>query len=166
MSSTIEMTDMEDDHLTWYARAQIWYQYAGPYTMRTCLYPWCQRMMSQENFCVVYYDYLTAWSMTSIHNMRPVCEVCYMNMRKPTMREWVDHMDYEYSMGANPIPPRGDTSQTHTPLQGDETTHTPLQGDGTTHTLLQGEERSSTPFQGDGTTYAHPVIETDASMET
>ena len=91
-------TDMEDETITFYARQQIWQQYAGPYTIRKCLYPWCQRMMNQDDFCVIYYDRETVWDITSIHNMRPVCDVCYSSMRRPTMREWVDYMDYTHSM--------------------------------------------------------------------
>lgn len=97
--STIEMTDMEDDTITVYARHYLWQQYAGPYTLRKCLYPWCNRMMNQETFCVIYYDNTDARDITSIHNMRPVCDVCYASMRLPTMREWVDHMDHTYSKG-------------------------------------------------------------------
>jgi len=96
--ATIQMTDMEDDTITFYARQQIWYQYAGRYAARKCLYPWCNRIMNQDNFCVIYYDNTNMWDITSIHNMRPVCDVCYGSMRRPTMREWVDHMDYMHSM--------------------------------------------------------------------
>jgi len=96
-------TDMEDDTITFYARQQIWQQYSGAY-QRKCLYPWCNRIMNQDNFCVIYYDRMNAWDITSIQNMRPVCDVCYSSMRRPTMREWVDHMDYIHSMEANPIP--------------------------------------------------------------
>ena len=103
--ATIQMIDMEDDTITFYARQQIWQQFAGPYTIRKCLYPWCNRMMTQNNFCVIYYDRMNAWDITSIQNMRPVCDVCYSSMRRPTMREWVDHMDYIHSMEANPIHP-------------------------------------------------------------
>jgi hypothetical protein len=102
--ATIQMIDMEDDTITFYARQQIWQQFAGPYTIRKCLYPWCNLMMTQNNFCVIYYDRMNAWDITSIQNMRPVCDVCYSSMRRPTMREWVDHMDYIHSMDANPIP--------------------------------------------------------------
>jgi hypothetical protein len=91
-------TDMEDETITFYARQQIWQQYAGPYTIRKCLYPWCSRFMNQDNFCVIYYDRETVRDITSIHNLRPVCDVCYSSMRRPTMREWVDHMDYIHSM--------------------------------------------------------------------
>jgi hypothetical protein len=112
--ATIQMIDMEDDTITFYARQQIWQQFAGPYTIRKCLYPWCNLMMTQNNFCVIYYDRMNAWDITSIQNMRPVCDVCYSSMRRPTMREWVDHMDYIHSMDANPIPlSHGDAS---TPL--------------------------------------------------
>jgi hypothetical protein len=90
---------MEDETITFYARQQIWQQYAGPYTIRKCLYPWCSRFMNQDNFCVIYYDRETVRDITSIHNLRPVCDVCYSSMRRPTMREWVDHMDY--TMGTN-----------------------------------------------------------------
>ena len=99
--ATIQMIDMEDDTITFYARQQIWQQFAGPYTIRKCLYPWCNRMMTQNNFCVIYYDRMNAWDITSIQNMRPVCDVCYSSMRRPTMREWVDHMDYIHSMEVN-----------------------------------------------------------------
>ena len=102
--STIEMTDMEDDTITFYARQQIWQQYAGVYYQRKCLYPWCNRIMNQDDFCVIYYDHIPTWTITSINNMRPVCDVCYASMRRPTMREWVDYMDYSHSMEANPIP--------------------------------------------------------------
>lgn len=91
-------TDMEDETITFYARQQIWQQYAGPYTIRKCLYPWCSRFMNQDNFCVIYYDRETVRDIASIHNLRPVCDVCYSSMRRPTMREWVDHMDYIHSM--------------------------------------------------------------------
>lgn len=99
-------TDMEDDTITFYARQQIWQQYAVTY-QRKCLYPWCNRIMNQDNFCVIFYDNANAWDITSINNMRPVCDVCYASMRRPTMREWVDYMDYSYSMEAlrAPIPP-------------------------------------------------------------
>ena len=113
--ATIQMTDMEDDTITFYARQQIWYQYAGTYYQRKCLYPWCNRMMNQDNFCVIYYDNTTIWDITSINNMRPVCDVCYGSMRRPTMREWVDHMDYTHSMGAQ----SGDTHST--PSHGSHT---------------------------------------------
>lgn len=93
-------TDMEDDTITFYARQQIWQQYAGAY-QRKCLYPWCNRMMNQDNFCVIFYDNATVWDITSINNMRPVCDVCYASMRRPTMREWVDHMDYSYSVAGS-----------------------------------------------------------------
>jgi hypothetical protein len=99
--ATIQITYMEDDTITFYARQQIWQQFAGPYTIRKCLYPWCNRMMTQNNFCVIYYDNTNMWDITSIQNMRPVCDVCYSSMRRPTMREWVDHMDYIYSMDVN-----------------------------------------------------------------
>jgi len=99
--ATIQIIDMEDDTITFYARQQIWQQFAGPYTIRKCLYPWCNRMMTQNNFCVIYYDRMNAWDITSIQNMRPVCDVCYSSMRRPTMREWVDHMDYIHSMEMN-----------------------------------------------------------------
>jgi hypothetical protein len=99
-------TDMEDETITFYARQQIWQQYAGPYTIRKCLYPWCSRFMNQDNFCVIYYDREPVRDITSIHNLRPVCDVCYSSMRRPTMREWVDYMDY--SMGTNPIPSHGE----------------------------------------------------------
>jgi hypothetical protein len=92
-------TDMEDETITFYARQQIWQQYAGPYTIRKCLYPWCSRFMNQDNFCVIYYDREPVRDITSIHNLRPVCDVCYSSMRRPTMREWVDYMDHV--MGAN-----------------------------------------------------------------
>jgi len=105
-------TDMEDDNLTFYARQQIWYQYAGIYYQRKCLYPWCSRIMNQDNFCVIYYDNTNMWDITSIQNMRPVCDVCYASMRRPTMREWVDHMDYTHSMEANPIPSHGEETNT------------------------------------------------------
>jgi hypothetical protein len=95
--ATIQMIDMEDDTITFYARQQIWQQYSGAY-QRKCLYPWCNRIMNQDNFCVIYYDRMNAWDITSIQNMRPVCDVCYSSMRRPTMREWVDHMDYIHSM--------------------------------------------------------------------
>jgi hypothetical protein len=91
-------TDMEDDTITFYARQQIWQQYAGAYYQRKCLYPWCNRIMNQNNFCVIFYDHTPMWNITSIQNMRPVCDVCYSSMRRPTMREWVDHMDYIHSM--------------------------------------------------------------------
>jgi len=93
-------TDMEDDTITFYARQQIWQQYSGAY-QRKCLYPWCNRIMNQDNFCVIYYDRMNAWDITSIQNMRPVCDICYSSMRRPTMREWVDHMDYIHSMEVN-----------------------------------------------------------------
>ena len=99
--STIEMTDMEDDRLTFYARQQIWQQYAGAYYQRKCLYPWCTRIMNQDTFCVIYYDNTHMWNVTSINNMRPVCDVCYSSMRRPTMREWVDYMDYMHSMAVS-----------------------------------------------------------------
>ena len=108
--STIQMTDMEDDTITFYARQQIWLQYAGPYTIRKCLYPWCNRIMNQDTFCVVYYDNINLWDVTSIQNMRPVCDVCYASMRRPTMREWVDHMDHLYSIGGSHTPSDGDAS--------------------------------------------------------
>jgi hypothetical protein len=100
-------TDMEDETITFYARQQIWQQYAGPYTIRKCLYPWCSRFMNQDDFCVIYYDRETVRDIASIHNLRPVCDICYSSMRRPTMREWVDHMDYIHSMEAlrAPIPP-------------------------------------------------------------
>lgn len=91
-------TDMEDETITFYARQQIWQQYAGIYYQRKCLYPWCSRFMNQDNFCVIYYDREPVRDITSIHNLRPVCDVCYSSMRRPTMREWVDHMDYIHSM--------------------------------------------------------------------
>ena len=91
---------MEDDTITFYARQQIWQQYSGAY-QRKCLYPWCNRIMNQDNFCVIYYDRMNVWDITSIQNMRPVCDVCYSSMRRPTMREWVDHMDYIHSMEVN-----------------------------------------------------------------
>jgi hypothetical protein len=50
---------------------------------------------------VIYYDNTNAWDITSIQNMRPVCDVCYSSMRRPTMREWVDHMDYMHSMAVS-----------------------------------------------------------------
>ena len=56
-------------------------------------------MMNQDTFCVIYYDNTNMWNVTSIDNMRPVCDVCYASMRRPTMREWVDHMDYTHSNG-------------------------------------------------------------------
>ena len=93
------ISDMDDDAFTFYARQQIWYQYAGTYCQRKCLYPWCSRMMTQDTFCVIYYDYTHMWNVTSIDNMRPVCDVCYASMRRPTMREWVDYMDHAYSVG-------------------------------------------------------------------
>ena len=99
--STIQITDMEDDTITFYARQQIWQQYAGTYYQRKCLYPWCNRIMNQDTFCVIYYDNTTIWDITSINNMRPVCDVCYGSMRRPTMREWVDHMDHTYSIGGS-----------------------------------------------------------------
>ena len=99
--STIQITDMEDDTITFYARQHIWQQYAGTYYQRKCLYPWCNRIMNQDNFCVIYYDNTTMWNVTSIDNMRPVCDVCYASMRRPTMREWVDHMDHTYSIGGS-----------------------------------------------------------------
>ena len=104
-------TDMEDETITFYARQQIWQQYAGPYTIRKCLYPWCSRFMNQDNFCVIYYDREIVRDITSIHNLRPVCDVCYSSMRRPTMREWVDYMDY--SMGTNPIPSHGEEMNSH-----------------------------------------------------
>jgi hypothetical protein len=97
-------TDMEDETITFYARQQIWQQYAGPYTIRKCLYPWCSRFMNQDNFCVIYYDRETVRDIASIHNLRPVCDVCYSSMRRPTMREWVDHMDYIHSNGDASVP--------------------------------------------------------------
>ena len=57
--------------------------------------------MNQDNFCVIFYDNATVWDITSINNMRPVCDVCYESMRRPTMREWVDHMDYMHSMAVS-----------------------------------------------------------------
>jgi hypothetical protein len=94
-------TDMEDETITFYARQQIWQQYAGPYTIRKCLYPWCNRFMNQDDFCVIYYDRETVRDIASIHNLRPVCDVCYSSMRRPTMREWVDYMDHTYSIGGS-----------------------------------------------------------------
>jgi len=111
--ATIQMIDMEDETITFYARQQIWQQYAGPYTIRKCLYPWCSRFMMQDNFCVIYYDRETVRDITSIHNLRPVCDVCYSSMRRPTMREWVDHMDHVHSMEANPIPSHGEETNSH-----------------------------------------------------
>ncbi len=122
--ATIQMTDMEDDTITFYARQQIWYQYAGTYYQRKCLYPWCNRMMNQDNFCVIYYDNTTMWDITSINNMRPVCDVCYGSMRRPTMREWVDYMDHVHSNGdaSIPIPPSHGSHSGYaqsTPFHGD-----------------------------------------------
>ena len=122
--STIQITDMEDDTITFYARQQIWQQYAGIYYQRKCLYPWCNRIMNQDTFCVIYYDNTTIWDITSINNMRPVCDVCYSSMRRPTMREWVDHMDYTHSMEANPI--FSHREETNTRPDGDASVPIPL----------------------------------------
>lgn len=117
-------TDMEDDTITFYARQQIWQQYAGPYAIRKCLYPWCSRFMNQDNFCVIYYDRETVRDITSIHNLRPVCDVCYSSMRRPTMREWVDHMDYTHSMEAH----SGDASVCFTNIPLSHGSHTSSDG--------------------------------------
>jgi hypothetical protein len=156
MSSTIEMTDMEDDALTFYARQQIWYQYAGTYYQRKCLYPWCSRMMNQDTFCVIYYDNTHEWDVTSIQNMRPVCDICYMNMRRSTMREWVDHMDYTYSVGTLRA------CSTNTPLSHGDAQSSVGNGDGSQcgdsqsilgTTSLMNVIFTNTPSQGDGAVY-------------
>lgn len=95
MNPAMEIAEHEMDQMTTYARYQLWYQYAGPRMVRKCLYPWCDRQMTFDDFYVIHYDKITMWNVSSIENMRPVCEVCYLNMRQPTMREWVDQMDDE-----------------------------------------------------------------------
>jgi hypothetical protein len=103
--------------------------------------------MNQDNFCVIYYDRMNAWDITSIQNMRPVCDVCYSSMRRPTMREWVDHMDYIHSMEANPIPPsHGGAS---VPLShGDASVPIPLSHGGASAPHSHGEGMNSQSSDG------------------
>ena len=115
MNPAMDFEETESDIMTAHARYQLWYQYAGTHLLRKCLYPWCQRIMTYENFYVIHYDVIPQWNVSSLDNMRPVCEVCYMNMRRPTMREWVDQMDYEASRSsdAHVATPRDTLTSSH-----------------------------------------------------